>query len=816
MSPLADLLGKHLHRTHTSVNRLAKLSGVPQRTISNWLNGYIRKPHQWQTLLKVALALHLPESETNTLLQSAGHPPLSTLRAQTTTDSDLTLLSQYPISNTQYPFHSPFQAIADLPTFVGRESELETVKRAVLDGGRAAICGLRGMGGVGKTTLAAHLAYHVRDQFPDGVLWARLDTSDPLSILGAFADAYGKDVSQYKDVESRAAVVRNLLAGKRALVVLDNVETSAQVRPMLPPSTGICAVLITTRQDLSVLDGWDRLTLEPFDAESEESLQLFREYLGEGFVDRHQIALREIAALLGHLPLALAIAAGQLAFARPRLPEEADGVAALLAALKESHTRLDALTRDDLGVRASFDVSHAALTPGQQAFFASLGVFGGEDFSAEAVAYTTETALETTLEKLHLLLALSLVQESRAGRWRLHPLMRDYAQEKLTSTSGPERAGFEARMVDYYIQLVESCPLDQQARFVLEIDNLWAALETAKQQGYETLLIRAALSFWELLRQRDIPIRMEGYFYQALHGAKTIDDLSSQASLHYRLAYLQWWQGKDAGPDYTQALALARQANQPALVCKSLRMLGMLARISGDYNLAKQHYQEALSLAYELYDSDNICSLLNNLGHLYLTLSAFDEAQIYLQTALPLARQTGDSVLIIMTLQNLGYMYSLKGQYEQAEVDLQEAENLTRQINRNDLLLGILGDRADAALRAQILDTAENNALASLEIAHTLGFFQGESDALARLGEVARRRQQFPEALTFLQKALSLAEDKELHASKACALFSLARLSADQDDSESAATQAQASLALFTTLHHPLAAEVHAWLESLP
>lgn len=200
MSPLADLLGKHLHRTHTSVNRLAKLSGVPQRTLANWLNGNIRKPHQWQTLLKVALALHLPEPETNALLQSAGHPPLAELRAQAHPPSDLTLLAQYPITNFQPPItdqrspitHSPFQVIADLPTFVGRENELETVKRAVLDGGCAAICGLRGMGGVGKTALAAHLAYQLREQFPDGILWARLDTSDPLSILGAFADEIGR------------------------------------------------------------------------------------------------------------------------------------------------------------------------------------------------------------------------------------------------------------------------------------------------------------------------------------------------------------------------------------------------------------------------------------------------------------------------------------------------------------------------------------------------------------------------------------------------------------------------------------------------
>lgn len=51
------------------------------------------------------------------------------------------------------------------------------------------------MAGAGKTTLAAHLAYQLRPHFPDGILWARVDISDPMSILSTFANAYGVDAS---------------------------------------------------------------------------------------------------------------------------------------------------------------------------------------------------------------------------------------------------------------------------------------------------------------------------------------------------------------------------------------------------------------------------------------------------------------------------------------------------------------------------------------------------------------------------------------------------------------------------------------------
>ena len=114
-------------------------------------------------------------------------------------------------------------------------------------GRQVTMTSLRGMGGVGKTALAARLAYQLREHFSDGVLWARLDTSDTLSVLAAFAAAYGQDVSPHRDVAGRAAAVRGILAGKRVLIVLDNAEESAQIRPLLPPSTGQIGVIIWNR-----------------------------------------------------------------------------------------------------------------------------------------------------------------------------------------------------------------------------------------------------------------------------------------------------------------------------------------------------------------------------------------------------------------------------------------------------------------------------------------------------------------------------------------------------------------------------------------
>jgi NB-ARC domain len=137
-----------------------------------------------------------------------------------------------------------FQAVPAPPTLVGRDAELAQLTSAILAGQR--LCVLRGMPGVGKTALAAQAVYELRDHFPDGVLWAQLDKSETKDILHTFASAYGRDVSEYQDIGTRSAVVREIFAHKRALIVLDSTFNTDDIRALLPPSTSPSAVIITT------------------------------------------------------------------------------------------------------------------------------------------------------------------------------------------------------------------------------------------------------------------------------------------------------------------------------------------------------------------------------------------------------------------------------------------------------------------------------------------------------------------------------------------------------------------------------------------
>lgn len=349
--------------------------------------------------------MHLNRAAANELLQAAAFPPITQLQAQTLAGPEQKLLAFWVEAETPPVRQPPFRAIRDLPTFVGRETLLAALQEHLLADRHDAIYVLEGMAGVGKTVLAA-----------------RLDLTPPVAALQLFADAYGRDVTTYDDLGSRGAAVRELLAEKRALLVLDYVSSSQEIEPLLPPS-GACAVLVTTRRtDLATAHGAIRYPVEPFSPA--EATALLTTILGEEVVLREQGALREMAQLLGYLPLALDVAACRLAY-----EPEASAVD-LLTRLRNQHNRLNELVYGERSVRAVLETSYAFLPPAQQGFLATLHCFDGQDFSAETAASAANMPVDRAETYLRELFGLSLVRRGRPCHFRLIPFLQSFAGEK--------------------------------------------------------------------------------------------------------------------------------------------------------------------------------------------------------------------------------------------------------------------------------------------------------------------------------------------------------------------------------------------------
>lgn len=314
----------------------------------------------------------------------------------------------------------PFLAIPNLPTFVGRQRLLRTIKSQLAAEKKGRMIVLVGMAGVGKTALATHLAYQLRDQWPDGVLWARPDISPTMTILHLFAEVYGRSATAYEDLESRSAYVRHLLAEKQALIVLDNLESQQQLLPLLPPSSNASVLITTRRRDLSPPTA-TQLDVEPFTAD--ESVALFAQVLGETRVANEQAQLAQIADIVGHLPLAVDILACRL-MVEPELT-----TAVCIAELQASHNLLDHLNHQDRCVRAALNTTLAHMPLEQRHFFAKLGAMRKIDFTVGTAAAAAKVTQSTAQAYLATLFCLSLVRRGRGGRYRLTPLMQTLAEE---------------------------------------------------------------------------------------------------------------------------------------------------------------------------------------------------------------------------------------------------------------------------------------------------------------------------------------------------------------------------------------------------
>lgn len=258
------------------------------------------------------------------------------------------------------PVIRPAQLPATVPDFTGRASfvaGLEDVL-ASAEGRMMAVSLLAGIGGVGKTTLAVHVAHAARAHFPDGQLYVDLQgtrdrAAEPETVLGAFLRALGTAGSAIPDtLEERAALYRSMLDGRRVLVLLDNARDAAQVRPLLPGTEG-CAALVTSRVQLVDLAGAHMVDLDVMSPE--EAIQLFTRIVGEERVERERAMALYVVEACGFLPLAIRIAASRLAARRTWT------VAVLAAKLTDERNRLDELRAGDLAVRATLDLSYRQL-----------------------------------------------------------------------------------------------------------------------------------------------------------------------------------------------------------------------------------------------------------------------------------------------------------------------------------------------------------------------------------------------------------------------------------------------------------------------
>jgi DNA-binding SARP family transcriptional activator len=321
--------------------------------------------------------------------------------------------------------------------FTGRDLEVGRTRASlVADSSTVRLAAVTGPAGVGKTALAIHVAHQVSDHFPDGQLYADLHghdrraATDPADILVWFLRALG--VSQIPDeVDERAALYRNLLAGRRVLVVLDNAHDADQVR-VLVPGAASCAVLVNSRARLGAALGAASIELDVLDEAA--AIELLTTLAADRpRIDREPEAATEIVHLCGGLPLAVRVVAARLN-AKPHW-----ALGELRTRLADERKRLDHLSYGGFDVRASIVLSYTGLSAAARTLLCRLGSTAAADVDARsgaALLGATAGDAEELLEELYDARLVDAIGSATAGghhRYRLPDLVRLVAAERAAS-----------------------------------------------------------------------------------------------------------------------------------------------------------------------------------------------------------------------------------------------------------------------------------------------------------------------------------------------------------------------------------------------
>jgi predicted ATPase/class 3 adenylate cyclase len=513
------------------------------------------------------------------------------------------------LRTTDVPSNLPGEVTA----FVGRESELEKL-RGLLGGSR--IVTLTGPGGSGKTRLALALANTVRRSFPHGVWFVDLAAvRDPGLVEPSIAVAIGVKESAERTVTE---ALRGHLRDRLTLLILDNLEQ------LLPDAADLVARLIreapglrvvVTSRELLRIAGENGYVVPPLDVEScaslfEERARTHRPDLvmnAEG-----ERVVRQICERLGGLPLAV-----ELAAARTRLLTPAQILERLGKSLDLAGTARD-LPERQRTLRGAIDWSHDLLSEPEQRLFRRLGVFaGGWTVEAAMVVADADDDLGMDLyEGLESLVDKSLVRlepppaedhgDTVETRFGMHPLLREYAQERLDAAG--ERAAMEARHAAVYVELGETLGKillvagGQAAirRFDREDRNFRAVLERSVRLGEPETGLRLMGGIWRWFQQRG-RLREGRAVLADLRATPWEGDRLVQIAGLIAEAGLAYWMNdfEPAQRAYAERLALADATGDPVLRADANYDLGFMYIVGNDLPGVQEHEQLALDLYAE-------------------------------------------------------------------------------------------------------------------------------------------------------------------------------------------------------------------------
>ncbi|MFE9677875.1 tetratricopeptide repeat protein [Streptomyces sp. NPDC006259] len=618
--------------------------------------------------------------------------------------------------------------------FLGRTRELKElradIERAGLDtlsgkkAPRARVLLIAGRPGSGRTALAEELVRQVAERYRDGVLRVRLGESDgtPVPVERAARElltALGRPVPPGAGADDLSATLREALAERRTLLLLDDAAGADQVDALLP-DTPECLVVAVSAGPLTGISDVRPCTLGGLDTKS--ALDLLTRHTGSVRITVDPRAAEGLVeACQGH-PAALILAGGWLA-ARPK--------SAVADLAKQLHAEGD----EGTPLSRVFRLVHATLPPAAARMLRLLCLAPAglvDPHTASALAGCSIGAARTTLDDL---VALGLLRTvpSPLPEYEvpacLHPLLRTAAD---THERPAEVQLARARMLERTVRLLQSC------RAITETDNpqareklqgmpralrfatpraaadwlsvrrpaLLASARLAVADGELDTLARRLMS--QLVRamvahfgtQAAAP-DLYGVHQLVLDVAERRGLPREKAAALLNLADVDARTGRtaEALARYRAALDAGREANDPYATGRAMESVGGAHLELGDYDRAADWFGRALAQRLAREERADAARLYGRIATAHTYAGRYGEAQRAWRAAAAAHRKAGDVAASARALSELARVQEYAGRPEESLRTCQEAVEWARRVDDT---------RLQAALRLRLADTLEH------------------------------------------------------------------------------------------------------------
>lgn len=667
---------------------------------------------------------------------------------------------------------------------VGRDEEVADVLRRLADPA-CRLLTLVGPGGIGKTHLALRVAGETRGNYAAGAVFVNLEAVDaPQSLAAAVAAACDFSLSGSAAPQRQ---LLNYLSQREMLLVLDNfehllgqgerrggVELLADVLQAAPH----VQLLVTSRTALNLREEWlyplQGLSLPPHPGV--ENLRRFgavrlfveraRRVQPDFSLEESRAGVVHLCQLVEGMPLALELAA---AWCRTLPP------AAIASEIQRNINFLTVKAHNlpdrHRSIQAVFNHSWEFLPQEERKVFKKLAVFPGR-FGREAAGEVAGASLE----HLARLIDRSLLRREPGDggeRYRIHPLLRHYAAERLAETPDEDRRTREAHaryFADFLAQRTPAMRGEGQREAVAEIaanlESVGAAWAWLVRQGDARRLHKATYSYVHFY---DFQGRYRESIDALEEAVRALEEngAESQEALAHLLCHLGWSYIRVGQHGQAQrALERSRTlyetlnaAPRPGLGTDPLTGLAILANISGAYEQAVQLGQQARRQNEEEGDTHNL-----QLAHYVLAGAALgqgrnDDARRHAQQAQSLCKETGNRWFLAYVRNTLGDVGRMTGDFHQAEEHYEAAYAIRKEFDDPEGMALALNNLGKVAMQRGDQRRAGDLFRESKGIYQEIGDRGGLAAALNGLGTTYAALGKVDEARDCLAGALQIAND---------------------------------------------------------